>query len=131
MSLLLRRLLDRLHLVMAVPALVLFALFFVYPLSQGIRISFTDWTGFSSHYHYIGLQNFGDFFQDDRAVHALKVTLIFGFASPLLLCLVGLTYALILDQKLAGSGTSSHNRLPARHHQPADHGLRVAAHPDV
>jgi raffinose/stachyose/melibiose transport system permease protein len=100
----LRRIHEKLHLFMAIPALLLFAVFFMTPLVQGIHISLTDWTGTRPTYNYVGLQNFADFFHDDRAKHALKVTLIFGLLSPVLLCLLGLIYALILDVKLVGRG---------------------------
>ena len=36
-----------LHTFMAVPAFVLFSLFFIYPLIQGIGMSLTDWDGLS------------------------------------------------------------------------------------
>jgi len=97
-----RRLHERLHLFMAVPALLLFAVFFVVPLVRGINISLTDWTGLTPSYHYVGLRNFAEFFRDARAVHALRVTLIFGLISPLLLCALGLMYALLLDNRLRG-----------------------------
>jgi raffinose/stachyose/melibiose transport system permease protein len=89
---------------MAVPAILLFSIFFVLPLVQGIKISLTDWSGTSPTYNFIGLQNFIDFFQDDRALHALKITLIFGLISPVLLNIFGLIYALVLDVKLIGRG---------------------------
>jgi raffinose/stachyose/melibiose transport system permease protein len=94
----------RLHYYMAIPALLLFALFFIFPLARGITISLTDWSGMTPSYHFIGFRNFVDFFHDDRAKHALKITLIFGLLSPLLLCLFGLAYALLLDIKLVGRG---------------------------
>jgi raffinose/stachyose/melibiose transport system permease protein len=89
---------------MAVPALLLFAFFFVVPLVRGVAISLTDWTGLTPSYHYVGLRNFIDFFQDRRALHALQVTLVFGLISPALLCVAGLLYALLLDNRLMGRG---------------------------
>ncbi|THF83432.1 carbohydrate ABC transporter permease [Cohnella fermenti] len=99
-----RRINERLHRYMAVPALALFAVFFVTPLVKGIRISLTDWNGLAPDYHYVGLSNFIEFFHDDRAIHALKVTLTFGLISPVLLCAAGLLYALLLDNRLRGRG---------------------------
>lgn len=43
---------------MYLPALFLFAVFVVYPFFDGIRISFTNWNGFSQKYSYIGFKNF-------------------------------------------------------------------------
>ncbi|MFC5702713.1 carbohydrate ABC transporter permease [Cohnella faecalis] len=104
MTRIVRSLNARLHLFMAIPALALFAVFFVTPLVRGINISLTDWNGLTPDYHYIGLDNFIEFFKDDRAIHALRVTLIFGLISPVLLCAMGLLYALLLDRPLVGRG---------------------------
>lgn len=94
---------DRLHLLMPLPALLLFTVFFIIPLINGIHMSFTDWNGFAKNYHYIGLENFFDFVHDPRAIHDLLVTVMFGLISPCLLCTLGLVYALVLDLNLLGT----------------------------
>ncbi|WP_256761993.1 carbohydrate ABC transporter permease [Cohnella sp. WQ 127256] len=92
-----------LHLFMAVPAILLFGVFFLYPLTQGIGISLTDSNGVTTP-NFIGLQNFIDFFQDDRARNDVMITVYFALGSAPLLNLFGLLYALFLDRKLAGRG---------------------------
>ncbi len=94
-----------LHTFMAVPAFLLFALFFVYPLIQGIGMSLTDWDGISRA-NFIGLKNFTDFFQDDRAVGDIKNTLLFALGSAPLLNIVGLCYALLMNGKFKGKGAA-------------------------
>lgn len=47
-----------------VPALILFGLIVVYPFIKGVRISLTDWDGFSPIYHYVGLENFKRILKD-------------------------------------------------------------------
>lgn len=94
----------KLHMTMSIPAVVLFACFFVYPIALGIRISFTDWNGFTPEYEYIGFDNFAKIFDDDRVLNAFKVTFLFGLLSPLLLCVLGFFYALLLDRKIVGRG---------------------------
>lgn len=96
---------SRLHLFMAVPALVLFGVFFLYPLSKGIGMSLTDWDGMSPA-HFVGIQNFIDFFHDKRAVHDILNTVLFAAGSAPLLILFGLTYALILDGNFRGKGVA-------------------------
>ena len=54
---------------------MLYGLFFVYPLIRGIGMSLTDWDGMGQA-KFVGLQNFIDFFQDARAIHDIKTTLI-------------------------------------------------------
>ena len=52
-----------LHLFMAVPAFVLYCIFFIYPLTKGIGMSLTNWNGYSAP-EFVGLKNFVDFFGD-------------------------------------------------------------------
>ncbi len=53
------------HQYMAIPALLLFALFFLYPY-RGMHLSLTEWDGFTDP-RFIGLRNFTDF-ADERAL---------------------------------------------------------------
>ncbi len=100
---LLRIINTNLHKFMAVPAILLFAMFFIYPLTQGIGISLTNWNGVSQA-EFVGLHNFIDFFHDDRAKHDLYNTLFFALGSAPLLNIFGLVYALILDRNFKGKG---------------------------
>ncbi|HZG56361.1 sugar ABC transporter permease [Paenibacillus sp.] len=90
-----------LHRYMALPAILLFGLFFLYPLAQGVGISLTDSNGMTAP-RFVGLQNFVDFFGDDRALNDVKITMLFALGSAPLLNLFGLLYALLLDRKLPG-----------------------------
>lgn len=92
-----------LHTFMAVPASLLFALFFIYPLAQGVGMSLTDWDGLGRA-NFIGLQNFFDFFKDERAVEDIRNTLLFALGSAPLLNIVGLGYALLMNGKFKGKG---------------------------
>lgn len=91
------------HTFMAVPSLVLFTLFFLWPLAQGIGMSFTDWDGLRTP-NFIGFQNFFNFFKDTRALNDIKTTLLFALGSASLLNLAGLVYALLMDGKFRGKG---------------------------
>lgn len=93
----------KLHLYMAVPAIALFAFFFLYPLARGVGISLTDSDGMTAP-SFVGLQNFIDFFQDDRARTDVRNTVLFALGSAPLLNLFGLLYALLLDRKMPGKG---------------------------
>ncbi|MEX1031298.1 MAG: sugar ABC transporter permease [Paenibacillaceae bacterium] len=100
---LLHKLNTNLHRVMAIPAIVLFALFFIYPLTQGIGISLTDSNGVTAP-SFVGFQNFIDFFQDDRAKTDVYNTVFFALGSAPLLNILGLMYALLLDRPYRGKG---------------------------
>lgn len=86
---------------MSLPALLLYCLFFVYPLLKGVGMSLTDWDGMGEA-HFIGLANFSRFFQDPRAMGDIRTTLIFALGSALLLNLVGLGYALLMEKPFPG-----------------------------
>jgi raffinose/stachyose/melibiose transport system permease protein len=100
---LLHKLHMNLHKFMALPAILLFALFFIYPLTRGIGISLTDWNGVTDP-TFVGFDNFFAFFKDDRAKRDLINTVIFALGSAPLLNIFGLLYALILDRRLIGKG---------------------------
>lgn len=93
------------HQMMLLPAVLLFSVFFLYPLARGIGLSMTDWNGFSQA-NFIGFANFKRFFTDSRAVGAWSNTLVFGLITPALMNIFGLLYALLLDQKLAGKNVA-------------------------
>ncbi len=92
-----------LHTFMAVPAFLLFSLFFIYPLLQGIGMSLTDWDGLGRA-NFIGLRNFFEFFKDERALSDIKNTLLFALGSAPLLNIAGLSYALLMNRKFRGKG---------------------------
>ena len=82
---------------MSLPALLLYGLFFVYPLLKGIGMSMTDWDGMGEA-KFVGLANFARFFQDARAMGDIRTTLLFAAGSALLLNLVGLGYAFLMEK---------------------------------
>lgn len=84
------------------PALILFGIFVFYPFFEGIRISLTDWNGFSKTFNYIGIQNYLSIFSDKIFVKALFVTLFYGFGSTLFQQILGLSYAILLNNKFRG-----------------------------
>ncbi|WP_069998679.1 carbohydrate ABC transporter permease [Cellulosilyticum sp. I15G10I2] len=84
------------------PAIILFVAFVVFPFTQGIRISFTNWNGYSQAYKYIGLDNYIRFFKDKNILQAFVNTIIYGFGSTLFQNVLGLAYALFLNSKFRG-----------------------------
>lgn len=71
---------------------------------MGMKNSFTDWSGTSPDYNFIGLKNYIDIFQDERFRNAL----IFNFKYTILLTvgtvIISLLIAVILNQKIKGRG---------------------------
>lgn len=85
-----------------IPAVILFLVFVIYPFVQGIRLSFTNWNGYSQTMKYVGFKNYARLFQDANVKTALVNTLIYGVMSTLIQNILGLGYALFLNTKFKG-----------------------------
>lgn len=85
-----------------IPAILLFLVFVIYPFIEGIRISFTNWNGYSQNYKYIGLNNYVKLLHDSKMGVALRNTLIYGVGSTILQNILGLAYAIFLNTKIKG-----------------------------
>jgi raffinose/stachyose/melibiose transport system permease protein len=84
------------------PALILFCVFVIYPFGRGIRLSLTNWNGFSQHMRFVGLMNFKELFKDTNVGIAVINTFIYGFASMIFQQILGLGYALLLNKAFRG-----------------------------
>lgn len=109
---------------LSLPALILFSIFFVYPLLKGIGMSLTDWDGMGQA-EFVGLKNFANFFSDDRAMQDIKTTLIFAIGSAALLNLVGLCYALLMNSDFRGKSIARVIIYLPCYHQPFDYGIHL------
>ncbi len=89
---------------MYLPALILLAVFIFYPFIQGVRYSFTNWDGYSEQFRWIGLLQYQRFLSDPDMLRTIVNTFIYGCGSTLLQNILGLAYALFLDQKIRGKG---------------------------
>lgn len=85
-----------------VPALALFAVFTIYPLISGVRLSFTDWDGYTPDFSWVGWTNYTRLFTDDTFRSVLVNTFVYGIGSTLVQQVLGLGLALALDSKLRG-----------------------------
>lgn len=85
-----------------IPAIVLFLVFVIYPFLHGIRISFTNWNGYSQTMKFVGIDNYVRLFQDANVRTALVNTLVYGIASTIIQNVLGLAYALFLNTRFKG-----------------------------
>jgi raffinose/stachyose/melibiose transport system permease protein len=85
---------------MYLPALAAVCFFILYPFLNGIKISFTNWNGFSQTYDYIGLSQYTRMLKDPDTWLVVKNTLLYGVGSTLLQNVIGLGYALLLNQSI-------------------------------
>lgn len=82
--------------IMTIPAIILYTVFFVYPVISGIYYSTTNWDGISLEYSFIGLDNFIELFKDDRFKNAIW----FNIRYTVILTVVGNVLALAIAHVL-------------------------------
>ncbi|UOQ45615.1 sugar ABC transporter permease [Halobacillus salinarum] len=85
---------------MYLPALIVVSIFIIYPFLNGIRVSFTDWNGFSQTKNWVGFQQYSRMFSDPDTWLVVKNTLIYGIGSTIFQNILGLLYALLLNQSI-------------------------------
>lgn len=85
---------------MYLPAFLFVGFFIVYPFLNGIRISFTNWNGFSQAYDYIGFKQYTRMLTDPDTWLVVRNTLLYGIGSTVFQNVLGLLYALLLNQSI-------------------------------
>jgi raffinose/stachyose/melibiose transport system permease protein len=85
------------------PALVIYAVFALYPMVDGLWLSFFDWDGVSADRNWVGLENYVQIFTQDPVFwRAVENSLIWVTLSLIIPTAIGLAFAVALDQKLRG-----------------------------
>jgi raffinose/stachyose/melibiose transport system permease protein len=85
---------------MYLPALLAVSLFIIYPFLNGIKISFTNWNGFSQTYKYVGFDQYTRMLTDPDTWLIVKNTLLYGLGSTIFQNVIGLLYAILLHQSI-------------------------------
>ncbi|MBF0815148.1 sugar ABC transporter permease [Microbacterium paludicola] len=86
------------------PALILFALFVVWPIITAVQMSLYKWRGFGPMVDFVGLGNYISVLTNDVFTDALVHNLIIIVGSILLQLPLGLAIALLLNRKMWGQG---------------------------
>lgn len=84
------------------PFTILFSIFFLYCMMNGLFLSFTDWNGISKDFGFVGLKNYITLFNDGRFYNSLVVTFKFTFLNVILSNIFGLSAALVLEKIVSG-----------------------------
>ena len=82
------------------PALVLFLVFRVYPLVNGLWLSFTSARLGRAQYTFVGLSNYEKLFSDDRFLRSLVNTAYYTAASTLPILALPLLLAVVLNREV-------------------------------
>ena len=86
------------------PALVVLAIFVLYPIVSAGYISLTAWNGFDPTKEFIGVGNYLRLSQDPEFWNSLFVTVLYATGVCVLSVVTGLAVALLLDAPLRGRG---------------------------
>ncbi|RKD76175.1 raffinose/stachyose/melibiose transport system permease protein [Sinobaca qinghaiensis] len=86
--------------IMYLPALAFIFIFIVFPFISGLRISFTDWDGFSQTMNFVGLDQYTRMFSDPTTWLVAGNTLLYGVGSTFFQMTIGLLYAMLLVQSI-------------------------------
>ncbi len=84
------------------PALVLFLVFWVYPVLQLFYYSLTNFNGINYNYDFVGLKNFIRIFKEGSIVLAIKNTLVYTVIIVAGSNILGLILAMLLNVKIKG-----------------------------
>ena len=78
------------------PMVLFLGIFYLYPLIDVIRLSFTDASLLRSDYSYT-LDSYRRLVQDPRTLHSLRITVIFALSNVVFQLILGLLIALVFD----------------------------------
>lgn len=84
------------------PALLLYAVFVLYPIAQSMRYSLYDWNGFGALEDFVGIDNFSRAVRSERFVDAVGHNGFIILASLVLQLPFALGLAVLLDSKIKG-----------------------------
>lgn len=92
---------DRMYL-FVLPALILFLVFWVYPVLQLFFYSITNFNGVNYNYDFVGFSNYARIIQEGSLVNAIKNTLIYTVIIVIGSNILGLALAMLLNLKIKG-----------------------------
>jgi len=92
---------DRMY-VFVLPALLLFLVFWVYPVLQLFYYSVTNFNGVNYNYDFVGFKNYARIIREGSLVNAIKNTFIYTVIIVIGSNVLGLALAMLLNMKIAG-----------------------------
>lgn len=88
-----------------IATLAVYTIFFVLPGIMGLYYSFTDWNSYTDEIHFIGLDNLVKIFSGDaKHLGYIKNTLVFTMATVILKTVLGLMFAIMLNEGIRMKG---------------------------
>ncbi len=97
---------EKMGYIFLIPSLILIAVLVLYPVFETIRLSFFNYRiqTMALGETFIGLDNFKHILSDSEFFTSLKFTLVFTVVAVSLETIIGMLFALIMNQKIPGQG---------------------------
>ena len=86
----------------SLPGVLLYSIFFIYPVGLGVYYSMTDWNGITRDKNFIGLQNFMSLPSNSRYMKAMSFTLRYAVLLVVIILILSILLALLLNSKVKG-----------------------------
>lgn len=93
--------LDPAHVIMVIPAIILFVALLVWPLLQGIFYTFTNYQGYGD-WDFVGFKNYLYLFQDSVIWESYGFTFLYAICATLATNVIALFLAVMLNSKILG-----------------------------
>lgn len=87
---------------LVLPSIIAVGIFVYGFIAWSVRVSFSDWKGLTPDYTFAGLRNYFNLFADPRFHVDIRNTIIFTVVFVLGALAIGLSLAILLDQRLPG-----------------------------
>lgn len=88
----------------ALPAFLLYCVFWIYPILTLFGYSVTDYNGLVKEYNFVGFENFRQIFSNGIAVSSISTTLTYMVIFALSTNLISLGLAFLLNMKIRATG---------------------------
>lgn len=85
--------------VMIAPAILVFSMFFIYPIGYMIYLSVLDWNFVSPVKEFVGLDNFKGLFNEPKFIEVMKNTFTYTFLTVSLTITIALLFSLWLNKQ--------------------------------
>lgn len=86
------------------PALVMYLLFWIFPILKIFHYSVTDYNGYAKTYQYVGMKNFVSLAKEGVLVSSISNTLIYTLLVVVFGNIISLVMAFVLNKKIRGKG---------------------------
>lgn len=86
----------------SLPGVLLYSIFFIYPVGLGVYYSMTDWNGITRDKNFIGLRNYLSLPSNSRYIKAMSFTLRYAVLLVIIILVLSILLALLLNSKVKG-----------------------------